>query len=97
MEAEAGTANSAWAVFSPTAAGAVGLGLAGRTAAAEKAGKAVSREVTLGATVDGARVVTSGLSRGDRVIVDGIQHIQPGVAIAATDVSTRISSTVAAQ
>jgi multidrug efflux system membrane fusion protein len=63
----------------------------------DHAGKAVSREVTLGATVDGARVVTSGLSRGDRVIVDGIQHIQPGVAIAATDVSTRISSTVAAQ
>jgi multidrug efflux system membrane fusion protein len=63
----------------------------------DHAGKAVSREVVLGATVDGARVVTSGLSRGDRVIVDGIQHIQPGVAVAATDVSTRVFSKLAAQ
>lgn len=60
-------------------------------------GRAVSREVTLGATVGAARVVASGLSRGDRVIVDGIQHIQPGVAVAATDVSARVSNKVAAQ
>ncbi|MCP5412296.1 MAG: efflux RND transporter periplasmic adaptor subunit [Alphaproteobacteria bacterium] len=55
-------------------------------------GKAAFREVTLGASVDGRRVVTSGLSRGDRVIVDGIQHIQPGVAVAATDISSKVAA-----
>jgi multidrug efflux system membrane fusion protein len=60
-------------------------------------GKAAFREITLGATVDGQRVVTSGLARGDKVIVDGIQHIQPGMAVAATDISKGIPSKVAAQ
>jgi multidrug efflux system membrane fusion protein len=55
-------------------------------------GKAAFREITLGAAVDGERVVTSGLTRGDHVIVDGIQHVQPGVAVAATDISKGISS-----
>jgi multidrug efflux system membrane fusion protein len=56
------------------------------------AGKATFREVTLGAVVDGKRVVTSGLSRGDKVIVDGIQHIQPGALVAARDISTHVAA-----
>jgi multidrug efflux system membrane fusion protein len=56
------------------------------------AGKATFREVTLGAVVDGKRVVTSGLSRGDKVIVDGIQHIQPGALVAARDISTQVAA-----
>jgi multidrug efflux system membrane fusion protein len=63
----------------------------------DNAGKAAFREVTLGAQVDGKRVVTSGLSRGDRVIVDGIQHVQPGVAVAATDITGAVPRKVAAQ
>jgi multidrug efflux system membrane fusion protein len=63
----------------------------------DNAGKAAFREVTLGAQVDGKRVVTSGLSRGDRVIVDGIQHVQPGMAVAATDITGAVPRKVAAQ
>ena len=40
--------------------------------------KAVWREVTLGATVDGLRVATSGLKAGERIVVSGLQRVRPG-------------------
>lgn len=40
------------------------------------------REVTLGATVDGLRVVTSGLKAGERVVVNGLQRVRPGMPVA---------------
>jgi multidrug efflux system membrane fusion protein len=43
--------------------------------------KATYREVTLGNTVNGLRIVTSGLNAGDRVIVNGLQRIRPGTLI----------------
>jgi membrane fusion protein (multidrug efflux system) len=46
------------------------------------------RRVTLGAP-DGAQVVVqTGLQTGDRVIVDGIQKVRPGMAVAATEAPT---------
>lgn len=36
------------------------------------------RTVTLGPIVDGLRIVRSGLEPGDRVIVNGLQRVQPG-------------------
>ena len=71
---------------------AIGTDQSKRFVFVDDGGKAAFREVTLGASVDGKRVVTSGLSRGDRVIVDGIQHIQPGVAVAATDISSKVAA-----
>ena len=44
-------------------------------------GKAAYSEVTPGDAVDGKRIVLSGLKDGDRVIVDGMQHVQPGAAV----------------
>jgi len=44
--------------------------------------KALWREVTLGATNDGLRVVTSGLKAGERIVVNGLQRIRPGAAVA---------------
>jgi multidrug efflux system membrane fusion protein len=44
--------------------------------------KAEYREVTLGALVDGLRVVTNGLAPGERVIVNGLQRVRPGALIA---------------
>ncbi|MEF7614398.1 efflux RND transporter periplasmic adaptor subunit [Aquincola sp. MAHUQ-54] len=44
--------------------------------------KLVWREVTLGATVDGLRIVTSGLQAGERVVVNGLQRVRPGVQVA---------------
>ena len=43
--------------------------------------KAAYREVTLGASVDGLRVVTSGLQSGERIVVNGLQRIRPGVLV----------------
>ncbi len=44
--------------------------------------KAEYREVTLGATVDGLRVVTAGLKAGEQVVVNGLQRIRPGMLVA---------------
>jgi multidrug efflux system membrane fusion protein len=44
--------------------------------------KAAYREVTLGATVNGQRVVTSGLKPGERIIVNGLQRVRPGTLVA---------------
>ena len=40
------------------------------------------REVMLGASVDGLRVVTHGLSAGERVVVNGLQRVRPGTPVA---------------
>ena len=44
--------------------------------------KATYREVTLGANVDGLRIVTSGLKANERVVVNGLQRVRPGSLIA---------------
>jgi membrane fusion protein, multidrug efflux system len=43
--------------------------------------KASFREVALGGEVGDERVVTAGLHPGERVIVDGLQKVQPGAAV----------------
>ena len=43
--------------------------------------KANYREVTLGANVDGLRIVTSGLKAQERVVVNGLQRIRPGALV----------------
>lgn len=40
------------------------------------------REVTLGPSVDGLRVVTRGLAPGERVVVGGLQRVRPGTQVA---------------
>lgn len=56
------------------------------------------RAVQLGPVVDGLRVITSGLKPGDKVVINGLQHIRPGVKVAATqgsmlpDSSARVAS-----
>ncbi len=44
--------------------------------------KAEYREVTLGATANGLRVVTAGLKPGEQVVVAGLQHLRPGASVA---------------
>lgn len=39
------------------------------------------RPVTLGPMQGGLRVVTAGLDAGDRVVVNGVQHARPGMAV----------------
>lgn len=44
--------------------------------------KTVYREVTLGAPVNGLRVVASGLKAGEQIVVNGLQRVRPGVEVA---------------
>ncbi len=48
----------------------------------DKGHKVSYREVTLGDAANGLRVVKTGLKPGERVIVDGIQHVGPGSVVA---------------
>lgn len=44
------------------------------------------REVTLGAPIDGLRVVTSGLKAGETIVVNGLQRVRPGAVVAPQSV-----------
>jgi multidrug efflux system membrane fusion protein len=50
--------------------------------------KAEYRSVTLGAEIDGRRVVTAGLQPGDRLILDGLQKLAPGAPVAPQSLQT---------
>lgn len=43
--------------------------------------KAMFREIALGQSVNGERVVTSGLHKGEAIVVDGLQKVQPGAVV----------------
>jgi multidrug efflux system membrane fusion protein len=62
----------------------------------DRSSKAAFREVVLGSGVDGEREVLSGLRAGDRVIVEGLQHIAAGAQVQASsqvaDASPRITA-----
>jgi multidrug efflux system membrane fusion protein len=44
------------------------------------------REVTLGNTYEGLRIVTAGLKAGDRIVVSGLQRVHPGDLVKARPV-----------
>jgi multidrug efflux system membrane fusion protein len=48
--------------------------------------KAAYREVVLGASVDGMRIVSAGLNPGERVVVNGLQRVRPGTLVAPQQV-----------
>ncbi|MFB9240612.1 efflux RND transporter periplasmic adaptor subunit [Massilia antarctica] len=45
--------------------------------------KAEYRAVTLGPSIDGLRVVRSGVKPGEKIIVNGLQRVQPGAPVTA--------------
>ncbi len=49
--------------------------------------KAIWREVTLGGTANGQRIVLSGLEAGERIVVNGLQRVRPGALIQAQPAS----------
>jgi multidrug efflux system membrane fusion protein len=49
--------------------------------------KADYREVSLGAAADGLRIVTAGLSPGERIVVNGLQRVRPGALVAPQPVA----------
>jgi multidrug efflux system membrane fusion protein len=49
--------------------------------------KATYREVVLGPSVDGLRMVTAGLKADERIVVNGLQRIRPGALVAPQPVT----------
>jgi len=45
-----------------------------------------NRFIELGASIDGLRVVKQGLTAGDVIVVNGLQHVRPGMAVKPTKV-----------
>jgi hypothetical protein len=41
----------------------------------------VSRPISLGALQDGLRVIAEGVQRGERVIVNGLLQVRPGITV----------------
>ncbi|MFG1376700.1 efflux RND transporter periplasmic adaptor subunit [Xanthobacter autotrophicus] len=62
----------------------------------DAANTAVWREVTLGAPVDGLRVVTSGLKAGERIVVNGLHRVRPGAPVTPQSVPMRVSEAASA-
>src|SRR5216684_3519201 len=63
----------------------------------DKDSKAEYREVALGVSIDGMRVVTSGLHPGERIVVKGLQRVRPGAVVAPQEVAMdSVSATQAA-
>jgi multidrug efflux system membrane fusion protein len=59
--------------------------------------KAEYREVTLGATAEGLRVVKSGLKPGERIVVNGLQRVRPGVVLQPQVVEMNARASTAAK
>ena len=53
----------------------------------DKDSKAEYREVALGVSIDGMRVVTGGLHAGERVVVKGLQRVRPGAVVAPQEIA----------
>jgi multidrug efflux system membrane fusion protein len=58
--------------------------------------KAQYREVKLGPVVDGLRVVRSGVKPGEKIVVSGLQRVQPGAPISA-EIVPMVASTASAE
>jgi multidrug efflux system membrane fusion protein len=45
------------------------------------------RQIVLGGRADGLRIVRTGLKPGDRIVVNGLQHVRPGAVVAPEPVA----------
>src|SRR5690606_37126624 len=52
-------------------------------------GKIQERAIELGAVQNNRWIVKAGLNAGDRVVVSGLQHVQPGIAVTAEEASAQ--------
>ena len=58
-----------------------------------RGGKVEARSVRVSRTLGDQWLVEEGLSAGDRVIVEGLQKVQPDMAVQAVEQSRRASAT----
>jgi multidrug efflux system membrane fusion protein len=57
--------------------------------------KVAYREVRLGASVEGLRIVSAGLNPGERIVVNGLQRVKPGALVAPQEAAMGAQSDVA--
>jgi multidrug efflux system membrane fusion protein len=62
----------------------------------DKDNKAIYRNVDLGPKLEGLRIVRSGLSKDDRIVVNGLQRVRPGSPIDPQDTAMASADTLAA-
>jgi multidrug efflux system membrane fusion protein len=58
--------------------------------------KATYRSVELGPKLEGLRIVRSGLAKGDRIVVNGLQRVRPGATVDPQTVPMASNETLAA-
>ena len=58
--------------------------------------KAVWRQVSLGGSANGQRIVTAGLEPGERIVVNGLQRVRPGALLAPQAAEAQAAATQAA-
>ncbi len=58
----------------------------------DDAGRVESRSVELGARLDDGWVVRRGLEAGERVVVDGVQKLRPGLVVQAQPLSANVAA-----
>jgi membrane fusion protein, multidrug efflux system len=58
--------------------------------------KIQQRTITTGATVGTLEIVNSGLQAGDRIVVEGTQKVQPGMAVQVQEAPQQVPATVTA-
>lgn len=77
---------------------AVGTDLGKKFVLALKADNTLEyRPVTLGAAIDGLRVVNEGLAAGDVIVVNGLQHVRPGATVTPQRVTMAVNNAGLAQ
>ncbi len=77
---------------------AVGTDLGKKFVLALKADNTLEyRLVQLGAAIDGLRIVKDGLAAGDVIVVNGLQHVKPGIAVTPTRVEMSADNAGVAQ
>lgn len=54
------------------------------------------REITLGQTIDGLRIVKTGLKTGEKIVVNGLQRVRPGAPLTPELVPMQASAAAAA-
>lgn len=57
--------------------------------------KTVYRTVEMGPKLEGLRIVRSGLSKGDRIVVNGLQRVRPGMQVDPQKVEMASADTLA--
>jgi len=61
----------------------------------DKDSKVQYRSIELGPKLEGLRIVRNGLTKGDRIVINGLQRVRPGAQVDAQNVEMASQATLA--